>query len=242
MVALFLPHDPSVDQESAPLLPPSALQASLAHPTPKKKKNPKGKEKKPWRLLVALTILLIAIFNLGGFLAEPPKIRVYEANLCVHYYEKNDVSKIRSDGTVDEALCKENEIQQKVAMIFGWQDMFDAIPGILLAVLFGTLADKWGRKWILTTALMGLQLGMAWVLFVCTCVRWRKVGSGKAHRLRRLLQNSSSPTGMALLRFLSHWGRPQCCFGYWGDNGVGHCASRETSFCIRLPYCERTCR
>lgn len=48
-----------------------------------------------------------------------------------------------------------------MAMIFGWQEMFDAIPSIFLAILFGVLADKVGRKWIFTASLLGLQLNSA---------------------------------------------------------------------------------
>ncbi|KAF1922439.1 uncharacterized protein M421DRAFT_10546 [Didymella exigua CBS 183.55] len=54
-----------------------------------------------------------------------------------------------------------------MAMIFGWQEMFDAIPSIFLAIPFGVLADKVGRKWIFTASLMGLQLSSAWVLGIC---------------------------------------------------------------------------
>ncbi|KAF2787700.1 MFS general substrate transporter [Melanomma pulvis-pyrius CBS 109.77] len=148
-------------EEEAPLLSPTAFDAHAANPPQPPKK------KKPWLLLVILIFLLLAIVDMGAFMAEPPKTRVFEANLCVRYYEKKDPSKIRADGTVDETLCKVNEVQQKMAMIFGWQDMFDAIPGILLAVPFGTLADKWGRKWIFVASAMGLQLGTAWILMIC---------------------------------------------------------------------------
>lgn len=193
MAALNLPHDRYSNGEREPLLPsPPALHESRTQPKPRKEISPKINETRPWRLLVTLIVLLIVAFNLGGFLSEPPKIRIYEANLCVRYYERNDFSKVRPDGSVDEALCKVNEIQQHVAMVFGWQDTFDAIPGILLAVPFGTLADKWGRKWILATNLLGLQLGMAWVLFICTSVFGHKFNTRKAHELCRLFQNLPS--------------------------------------------------
>jgi hypothetical protein len=151
--------------EEEPLLSPTESHASISQlplPLP---------QKKPWLLLCSLIFLLIAVIDIGAFLAEPPKTRLFEANLCLIYYETNDPSKINHSAKgpwVPESLCKVNEVQQKMAMIFGWQDMFDAIPGILLAVPFGTLADKWGRKWILFANLMGLQLGTAWILLICT--------------------------------------------------------------------------
>ena len=124
-------------------------------------------KKKPWMRLCVLGLLLIAIVDVGAFLAEPPRTRIFEANICLSYYRQHDASAIGVDDTIPESKCKIDAVQQKLAMIFGWQDMFDAIPGILLAVPFGTLADRVGRKWIFTAALMGLQLNSAWVLLIC---------------------------------------------------------------------------
>lgn len=150
-------------EEGAPLLSPidSGSHDVLPSPPPQKKK------KKPWILLVCLAFLLIAIIDVGSFLAEAPKTRVFEANLCLRYYETHDPSKIGEDGTVPEGQCKIDEVQEGMAMIFGWQDMFDAIPGLVLAVPFGALADKWGRKWIFAASLMGLQFNSAWILLIC---------------------------------------------------------------------------
>lgn len=124
-------------------------------------------KKKSWTLIVIPIVLVFVIMNLGAFLIDAPKTRVFEANVCLRYYQRHDPSNIGSDGTVPEAECKIDAVQQELAMIFGWQDMFDALSGMLLAVPFGALADTWGRKWIFAAALMGLQLGSAWVLLVC---------------------------------------------------------------------------
>ncbi|KAH7091603.1 hypothetical protein FB567DRAFT_490630 [Paraphoma chrysanthemicola] len=122
---------------------------------------------KPWVLLVSLALFLVAIVDMGAFLAEPPRTRIFEANLCLSYYREHDVSVIGADGSIPETLCKIDAVQQKLAMIFGWQDLFDALPGMVLAVPFGTLADRVGRKWIFTASLFGLQLSSAWTLLIC---------------------------------------------------------------------------
>ncbi|KAF1968015.1 MFS transporter-like protein [Bimuria novae-zelandiae CBS 107.79] len=150
-------------EEGAPLLSEqTSRDTSPAPPLPVQ-----HTKKKPWVLLTAMVFVLITIVDAGAFLAEPPKTRVFEANLCLRYYEENDPSKIDKNGSVPEALCKIDEVQQKLAMIFGWQDTFDAIPGLILAIPFGALADKWGRKWIFVAALGGLQLNSAWILLIC---------------------------------------------------------------------------
>lgn len=126
-----------------------------------------GKKKPSWILSVVLIFAIISIIDVSAFLANLPKTRVFEANICLSYYQKHDPSVISDDGSVPEHLCKVDKVQQKLAMIFGWQDMFDAIPGILLAVPLGAMADRYGRKWVLATSLMGLQLSSAWTLLIC---------------------------------------------------------------------------
>lgn len=148
--------------EGDPLL---SLPSSIAldeHPTPAE-----GKERKPWIPFVVLILALVFIIDVGANLADPPKTRVFEANVCLSYYNKHDPSVIGNDGQVPEMLCKVDQVQQKLAMIFGWQDTFDAIPGILLAVPLGAMADRVGRKRIFVASLMGLQLSSAWTLLIC---------------------------------------------------------------------------
>jgi hypothetical protein len=122
---------------------------------------------KSWILLVSLACVLIAMIDMGRSLAEAPRIRVYEANLCLAHYRQHDPTVIGTDGTVPEQLCKIDAVQQKMAVIFGWQETFDAIPSIFLAIPFGTLADRVGRKWVLAGSLVGLQLNSVWALVIC---------------------------------------------------------------------------
>lgn len=146
-------------EEGAPLLSPTEANTSTKTSIPR--------QKKPWLLLVVLCILMIAVIDMGAFLADPPKTRIFEANICLSYYREHDASAIGDDGSVPEQRCKIDAVQQKLAMIFGWQDTFDALPGIMLAVPFGTLADRVGRKWIFAASLLGLQLSYGWVLLIC---------------------------------------------------------------------------
>jgi len=126
--------------ESSPLLlPTESTHDGLPHDI-----HSQAKKSKPWVILVVLCLLLIAIVDMGAFLAEPPKTRIFEANICLSYYKEHDPSAIGADGGVPETLCKIDAVQQKLAVIFGWQDTFDAIPGILLAVAYGTWADRVG--------------------------------------------------------------------------------------------------
>jgi MFS family permease len=118
-------------------------------------------------LLVGLISVMVTFIDIGAYLAEAPQTRIFEANLCLSYYREQDPSVILGDGSIPERLCKVDVVQQKLASIFGWQEMFNALPAILLAVPYGTLADRVGRKWVFTASLVGLVLSFAWVLLIC---------------------------------------------------------------------------
>jgi hypothetical protein len=169
-------------EEDAPLLS-TGLESFPAIPPGEReeKQRQQQKKKKPWLLLVILVFFLVAIIDIGAFLAEAPKTRVFESNLCLRYYSSSDPSKI-VDGKVEEELCKVDVVQEQLAGIFGWQDLFDSIPGILLAVPYGTLSDVWGRKWVFVGSLMGLQLNSAWILVICgyTVCRGREQWADRA--------------------------------------------------------------
>ncbi|KAI1676176.1 MFS general substrate transporter [Pyrenophora tritici-repentis] len=144
-------------EEEEPLLPPietpDALQPTIGE--------------KSWLLLVCLIFALIAFIDIGAYLADPPQTRIFEANLCYKYYLEQDPLVIGGDGTILEELCKVDIVQQRLASIFGWQEMFNALPGLLLAVPFGTLADRVGRKWVFVASLVGIVFSFAWTLLIC---------------------------------------------------------------------------
>lgn len=52
-------------------------------------------------------------------------------------------------------------------MLFGWQDLWDSVLGIFLAFPYGVLADKYGRRWILTPGLADADCTMLWIISVC---------------------------------------------------------------------------
>ncbi|USP74907.1 hypothetical protein yc1106_02181 [Curvularia clavata] len=146
----------SIEEEEVFLAPIDTLDSTVS-----------ATEEKPWLFLVCLLFSIIALIDVGAYLADAPQTRLFEANLCYKYYLQEDPSVIRGDGTIPEELCKVDVVQQGLASIFGWQEMFNALPGLLLAVPFGTLADKVGRKWIFVAGLFGIVLSFAWTLLIC---------------------------------------------------------------------------
>jgi hypothetical protein len=144
------PSSPSHD-ETEPLLPPSSPSHSP----------------KPWIRVTVVATLIILFVDLGALMSQAPLARLYESLLCSQYWAKHDPSKLLPDGSVPEKMCKGTSVQDQVAVLFGWQWVWDAIVGIPLAIPFGNAADSWGRKPVLWLCAIGFLMNLGWILFVC---------------------------------------------------------------------------
>lgn len=104
--------------------------------------------------VVILLYLCLLLFTYGDALQLSPRIRIFEAIICYRYYEQHNPSQIRAGrdvvgpgaiGGVDEMACKIDAVAGELASLNGYLDMFAMIPGLLLAIPFGWVADKYGR-------------------------------------------------------------------------------------------------
>ncbi|KAH9900452.1 major facilitator superfamily domain-containing protein [Xylariomycetidae sp. FL2044] len=147
----------SDDDESRPFLPGTAASASAS----------RTRCSWPWLYLVALLILIAVVSDIGESLYLAPRIRILESVICQrHYAHTPDQLAGGGDQSIPEHLCKVNAVQDQLASLVGWQFFFDSIPAIVFPIPFGYLADKYGRKWILFTALAGYTLSYAWTELV----------------------------------------------------------------------------
>lgn len=119
-----------------------------------------------WVCVVAYCIAIAVTADIGEYLFLAPKVRLFESIICTDYYLREDPSLVTRDGSVLEHLCKVDPVQDKLAMILGWQLFFDSIPAILLPIPYGYLADKYGRKWITVLSMFGYTLSWASMLFI----------------------------------------------------------------------------
>lgn len=125
--------------------------------------------------VITLLKVVILLLALGDDLLDSPMARITEAVICYRYYETTDPSKLLigrdhigpgAIGGVDELHCKLDAVQTELALLRGWQSLFDSIPGLLLAVPIGWAADRYGRKRFVLLALFGFFLQGAWPQFV----------------------------------------------------------------------------
>lgn len=114
--------------------------------------------------------LLLFLSELSELILVSPQIRLLEASICrSHYLAHGDPSGVINpgDGSIDESLCKLPEIQTRLAYIRGWLVFFETIPVMALAIPWGALADRVGRKPVLGINFLGSLLRVAWFLIVC---------------------------------------------------------------------------
>ncbi|OOQ84586.1 MFS transporter [Penicillium brasilianum] len=131
--------------EQAPLLGPHGGDAIQdATPTPLSPAH--------LRLLLLVCISIVAA-DFGNSLTLAPQISIFESLIC------------RRIGAGDD--CKAPEVQGELALLIGWKETIDQLPGIILALPYGIVADRIGRKPILVLCLIGLVLEEVAIRLVC---------------------------------------------------------------------------
>ncbi|KAJ5488421.1 Major facilitator superfamily domain general substrate transporter [Penicillium expansum] len=135
---------------SHPLLPamptrnPSTLTAS-----PPEEPNERATSF-PHRRLLLLVCLSVVAADFGNYLGYAPHIEILESIIC-RQARGSDLFGVDDN-------CKSPQVQGELALINGWKDTFDQLPGIFLALPYGFAADRIGRKPILALSLTGLIL------------------------------------------------------------------------------------
>jgi MFS family permease len=101
-------------------------------------------------LLVMCAIILL--LDLGDLMSNASRLEILEDIIC------QSVRDGRSPASSDDTLCQSAAVQGQLAMLIAWKETLDMLPTIALAVPYGYLSDRVGRKPVLMLALIGLVL------------------------------------------------------------------------------------
>lgn len=116
-------------------------------------------DKIAWRPVILINLLFI-VNGLGYSITLAPQTQLFENIVCRHLYQDSNIASIQDK-------CKAPAVQEVVARLSGYQALFDGIPGLFLAMPYGVLADRFGRRFVLLLSMFGLAIASAWAVFVC---------------------------------------------------------------------------
>ncbi len=143
--------------------------------------------------VILLALILVFLLELSIGMSIPPMNAVMESIICRQTHPDffppaltpapfpSDQATVTLPGGIDgggrrgelvltdDPRCKGPDVQGYLAMLRGWQATFDCVPGIVGAVPFGVLSDRWGRRPVLGVSLGGIVGSMVFIYGVCEC-------------------------------------------------------------------------
>ncbi|KAM3440157.1 hypothetical protein NHJ13734_003430 [Beauveria thailandica] len=116
-----------------------------------------------FNVTVAASVIIL-ICDVVASVPMTPRLVVFEDIICRNYYNAWG-----GGGSGDSRMgdCKIEPVQAELAVINGWKETFDTIPGVLVSIPYGALANHIGRTNVLLLALFGSLLSECWLAIVC---------------------------------------------------------------------------
>lgn len=153
---------------------------------------------------VICVLCLQFLISFAKHIIEVPTIRLFEIAICNRYYRNSQAlgPSIFNGGLIDESNCKLPQIQNELAFLVGWRFSFDALPGILTALIYGRLADRIGRRTVLFLSCVGLLGSLVWIVVVCYANEVLPVKLVWASGMFVLIVSVSVPTNVLHLTLL----------------------------------------
>lgn len=129
---------------------------------------PQRSNSKKLMILLMCGIFVLAA-DFGNDMSFAPQTAIFEQIIC-----RNQGLLSSGGGTPSTGKppvngsdpCKSEAVQAELALVLGYKDMFEVLPGILLALPYGVLSDHWGRRPVIYLGVVGLLLGEVWVRLV----------------------------------------------------------------------------
>ncbi|KAK2009537.1 major facilitator superfamily transporter [Colletotrichum eremochloae] len=125
-----------------------------------------GAPRGPRKAGIGALLALVLLVNLAASLYQLPLSRVIERRLCREHYLIADPSVIDRDGTVQERLCKIDDVQQGLAWIQGTMETAWIVGDFVMTIPLGFLAERYGRRTILCINLAPRIVMLAWAVIV----------------------------------------------------------------------------
>ena len=100
--------------------------------------------------------------SLGSAIITVPSTRMIEEAVCQRYYGAETI--------LAEHLCKSDGVQSDLTYLLGAMSSFSSLPGLLLTVPYGILAENLDRRLILLVNSLSSVVAMLYQVWVCTII------------------------------------------------------------------------
>ena len=146
--------------------PPSETTSLLAehdeHPVQRKSAT-----RRAHRVLLSACLIAVTL-DFGNYLSVAPQLQAFESIICQRLHPEL-FANIPGGGLplVASPSCKSADVQGDLALLKGWMNTFDQLPGIILALPYGLMADRIGRKPVLAMSLLGIIMEEIAIRFIC---------------------------------------------------------------------------
>ncbi|KAM3497389.1 hypothetical protein MY10362_009260 [Beauveria mimosiformis] len=119
-----------------------------------------------FKVTVAASVIIL-ISDVVATVPMTPRLVIFEDIICRNYYDAWGGGRGGGSGDSRMGDCKVEPVQAELAVINGWKETFDTIPGVLVSIPYGALANHIGRTNVLMLALFGSLLSECWLAIVC---------------------------------------------------------------------------
>ncbi|KAG8159396.1 hypothetical protein KVR01_011057 [Diaporthe batatas] len=106
------------------------------------------------RRVITTTFIMVILVDLAAFFLEAPQMKILEGIICNRYYTAAAGASI-VPGDTD---CNIGPVQSELATVVQMLNTFNRLPGLIVAIPFGILADRYGRRPVLLLAILGALL------------------------------------------------------------------------------------
>lgn len=112
----------------------------------------------------AVVILVIVLIESSALLLAVPLNQILEANICRRLHPELKHQSAAACGN-------DSDVQAELALVNGWSITLTLLPGIITAIPFGFLADKYGRKLGMCLCVLGICMFETCTAAVCELPR-----------------------------------------------------------------------
>jgi hypothetical protein len=100
------------------------------------------------RRVIAVSFAMVILIDLAAFFLDAPQTSILEGIICNRHY----------NSVPGEHDCTVGPVQAELATVNQLLNTFNRLPGLIVAIPFGILADRYGRRLVIVLPILGALL------------------------------------------------------------------------------------